>query len=49
MQENGNTMLAYRGHAAVDARRIAASFLNVWQNRIMRSVRLQGVVFMGVR
>ncbi len=49
MQENGNAVLASRGHAAVDARYIAVRFLNVWQNRIMCPVRLQGVVFMSVR
>ncbi len=49
VQENGNAVLAYRGHAAVDARCIAVHFLNVRQNRIMCPVRLQGVVFTGVR
>ncbi len=36
-------------HAVVDARRIEVRFLNVRQNSIMRPVRLQGVVFTGVR
>ncbi len=49
MQENGNAVLAYRGHAAVDACCITVHFLNVWQNGIMCHVRLQGVVFTGVR
>ncbi len=49
MQENGNGVLAYHVHAAVYARRIAMRFLNVRQNRIMCPVRLQGVVFTGVR
>ncbi len=49
MQENGNAVLVYHGHAAVDARRIAVRFLNVRQNRIMCPFRLQGVVFTGVR
>ncbi len=40
MQENGNAVLAYHGHAAVDASRIAVQFLNVRQNRIMCPVRL---------
>ncbi len=49
MQENGNAVLAYHGHAAVDARYIMVRFLNVQQNRIMCPIRLQGVVFTGVR
>ncbi len=49
MQEYGNVVLAYRGHAAVDACRIAVCFLIVRPNRIMCPVRLQGVVFTGVR
>ncbi len=49
MQENENVVLFYRGHAAVDARRIAVHFLNVRQNRILCPVRLQGIVFMGVQ
>ncbi len=44
MQENGNAVLVYRRHAAVDARHIAVLLLNVWQNRIMCPVRLQGIV-----
>ncbi len=48
-RENGNAVLAYRGHAAVDACRIAVCFFNVRQNRTMCPIRLQGVVFMGVR
>ncbi len=49
MQENKNAVLTYCGHAAVDARLIMVRFLNVWQNRIMCPIRLQSVVFMGVR
>ncbi len=52
MQENGNGVQAYCGYAAVDARRIAIHFLNVRQNHIMCimcPIRLQGVVFTGVR
>ncbi len=49
IQENGNVVLAYRRHAAVDARCIMAHFLNMRQNRKMCLVRLQGIVFMGVR
>ncbi len=49
MQENGNAVLAYRWHAAVNARRIAVRFLNMRQNHIMCRVRLQGVVFTGVQ
>ncbi len=43
-QENGNAMLAYRGHAAVEAYCIV-----VRQNCITCPVRLQGVVFKGER
>ncbi len=48
MQENGNAVLAYLRHAAVDAHSIAVCFLNMQQSRIMGPVRLQGVVFTGV-
>ncbi len=44
MLENGNAVLFYRTHAAVDARRIVVRFLNVWRNRIMCPIRLQVVV-----
>ncbi len=48
-QENGYAALAYRRHAVVDARRIAVHFLNVWQNHMMCPIKLQSVVFTGVR
>ncbi len=49
MQENGNAVLAYHGHAVEDACRIAVHFLNERQNRIMCPIRLQGVAFTGVQ
>ncbi len=38
-----------RCSSTADTRRIAVRFLNVQQNHIMCPVRLQGVVFTGVR